>query len=58
MTTNRCLLELYVLEMELFLRMGRFEHMDLVYHKAMSMEDTLLGSQQLAAAHGMICVRA
>ncbi|KAH7666497.1 hypothetical protein AAVH_43142, partial [Aphelenchoides avenae] len=52
MTKNRCLLELYVLEMELFWRMGRFENMDVVYYKALSTEDAVLGLHHMASAHG------
>ncbi|KAH7707194.1 Cop9 signalosome complex subunit [Aphelenchoides avenae] len=52
MTKNQCLLELYVLELELFLRTERFENMDVVYCKAISMEDRVLGSQHVSAAHG------
>lgn len=57
MTKNQCLLELYVLELELFLRTERFENMDVVYCKAISMEDRVLGSQHVSAAHGKIFSR-
>ncbi|KAH7707193.1 PCI domain-containing protein [Aphelenchoides avenae] len=52
MTKNRCLLELYVLEMELFWRIERFENMDAVYCKALSTEDAVIGLQQMTSAHG------
>ncbi|KAH7707191.1 COP9 signalosome complex subunit 2-like protein, partial [Aphelenchoides avenae] len=52
MTKDRHLLELYVLEMELSLRLERFENMDTVYGKALSLEDTMLGSQHMPSAHG------
>ncbi|KAH7707192.1 hypothetical protein AAVH_25568 [Aphelenchoides avenae] len=52
MTKNRCLLELYALEMQLFWRMQRFENMDVVYGKALSIENAVLGSQHISSAHG------
>ena len=54
MTKNRCLLELYALEMELLWRTGSFENMDDVYCRALSMEDSVLGSQHLSSAHGKL----
>ncbi|KAH7707195.1 PCI domain-containing protein [Aphelenchoides avenae] len=52
MTKHRYLLELYVLEMELLWRTRRFENMDVVYGKALSMEDAVLASQRISSAHG------
>ncbi|KAH7700887.1 hypothetical protein AAVH_31989, partial [Aphelenchoides avenae] len=38
--------------MELFWRMGKFENIDVVYGKVLSMEDSMLASHHLASAHG------
>ncbi|KAH7706655.1 hypothetical protein AAVH_26112 [Aphelenchoides avenae] len=51
-TTNRCLSEVYALEMELLWCMGKFENMDVVYGKVRSMENSMLASHHLSSAHG------